>query len=65
MFVEVGYPLRRCRGQIIGWELDLSLCRLLMVSRYSDIKEIDYTVFLEYYSQEIMVFLEILPVWIN
>lgn len=65
MFVELSYTIRRFRGQIFGWGLGLSLCRLLMVSMYSDIKEIDFTVFLEYYSQEIMVFLEILPVWIN
>ena len=56
MFVELDYTIRRFRGQIIGWGLGLSLFSLLLVSMYSDIKEIDLTAFTDSYPQEMMAF---------
>lgn len=56
MLVELRYTLRRYRGQILGWGLGLTLYCLLMVSMYPDIKEMDFTVFLDYYPEDIMAF---------
>ncbi|TFG47323.1 MAG: hypothetical protein E4H33_06055, partial [Anaerolineales bacterium] len=56
MLVELRYTLRRYRGQILGWGLGLTFYCLLMVSMYPDIKEMDFTVFLDYYPEDIMAF---------
>ena len=56
MLVEFRYTVRRYRGQIIGWGLGLTLYSMLMVSMYSDIAQIDFAAFLEYYPQDMLAF---------
>ena len=56
MLVEFKRTLRKYRGQIIGWGIGLTAYSLLMVSIYSDIAQIDFAAFLEYYPEEIMAF---------
>ena len=56
MLVEFKRTLRKYRGQIIGWGMGLTAYSLLMISIYSDIAQIDFAAFLEYYPEEIMAF---------
>ncbi len=56
MFVEIKNTLRRLRGQILGWGIGLAIYSLLMALIYEDISAIDFSVFIDYYPEEMLVF---------